>query len=93
MSFGINGPNDKPAIQKAQSMFNNGGGGGNAGYFRQRKKDTEEEKQENDIIEFSVPLKEHDFYEKNTDSIGERIKKFWFSINLFGITDKKNPDA
>ena len=39
MSFGINGPDNIPAIQK--SHHTNDGGAGNLGYFQQRRKKKE----------------------------------------------------
>ncbi len=82
MSFGINGPENKPVIREAQSMFNNGGGG-NLGYFQQQKKKKEDEN-ENDILELSFGKQEGedelnaDF---SLDAIGTKIKNFWLKVN------------
>lgn len=76
MSFGINGPDRTPAIQKSHHA--NDGGAGNLGYFQQQKKQQEEE-EKSDVFEFSS--QEDD--EENPlmvelDSIGSKIKNFWF---------------
>ena len=76
MSFGINGPDHMPAIQR--SHHTNDGGAGNLGYFQQQKKQKEDE-ESSDVFEFSS--KEDD--EENPlmvelDSIGTKIKSFWF---------------
>ncbi len=85
MSFGINGPDNIPAIQKAQNMMNNGGGG-NLGYFQQEKKDKKEKKDEQDILELSTNKKEENFddvdFELNLDAIGTKIKNFWNKLNF-----------
>ena len=44
MSFGFNGPGEKPIIQAAQNMMNNGGGG-NLGYFQGRQKKKNDSKE------------------------------------------------
>ena len=83
MSFGINGPENIPAIQK--SHHTNDGGAGNLGYFQQGKKKKEEEKEENDIVEFSS-VKKDDNEEPLMDFltiIAEKIK------NWLGLQNKK----
>lgn len=82
MSFGINGPDNLPAIQKAQNAMNNGGGGGNLGYFQQRKK-KKDDKNERDILDLSTGKKEDDFEEDidlSLKSIGSHIKDFWSNL-------------
>ncbi len=79
MSFGINGPENIPAIQK--SHHTNDGGAGNLGYFQQGKKKKEEEKEENDIVEFSS-AKKNDNDEPLMDFltiIAEKIKN-WLGL-------------
>ena len=79
MSFGINGPENVPAIQK--SHHTNDGGAGNLGYFQQGKKKKEEEKEENDIVEFSS-VKKDDNEEPLMDFltiIAEKIKN-WLGL-------------
>ena len=79
MSFGINGPENIPAIQK--SHHTNDGGAGNLGYFQQGKKKKEEEKEENDIVEFSS-VKKDDNEEPLMDFltiIAEKIKN-WLGL-------------
>lgn len=61
MSFGINGPSNKPVIQEAQQMLNNGGAG-NLGYFRGEKGEGEG-KHEEEIIDFSF---QEDTFEHET---------------------------
>ena len=79
MSFGINGPDNIPAIQK--SHHTNDGGAGNLGYFQQQKgKKKKEEKEENDVFEFSSQEKEEPLMEE-LDSMGTRIKNFWMKVN------------
>lgn len=84
MSFGINGPDNIPAIQKAQNMMNNGGGG-NLGYFQQEKKDKKEKNDEQDVLELSTNKKDENFddinFDFSLDSIGSKIKNFWNKIN------------
>ena len=48
MSFGINGPDHIPAIQKSQKSSD--GGAGNLGYFQQGKKKKDEEKKKNKMF-------------------------------------------
>lgn len=79
MSFSINGPEPTPAIQR--SHHTNDGGAGNLGYFQQEKKKKKEEKDENDILELSTKKDEDDEEEKKPDSIGSKIKTFWFNIH------------
>ena len=50
MSFGINGPDRIPSIQRSQKSSD--GGAGNLGYFQQEKK-KKDEQEENDVFEFS----------------------------------------
>ena len=50
MSFGINGPDRIPSIQK--SHHTNDGGAGNLGYLQQEKK-KKDEKEEQDVFELS----------------------------------------
>ncbi len=79
MSFGINGPENIPSIQK--SHHTNDGGAGNLGYF-QREKKKKEEKEESDIFELSSKSEdEEDPLMTELDSIGSRIKGFWEKIN------------
>lgn len=92
MSFGINGPENIPAIQK--SHHTNDGGAGNLGYFQQEKKQ-KEEKEENDVFELSSGEKEEDTEENSLlvelDQIGTRIKNFWLNIHS-NITKEKKPE-
>ena len=81
MSFGINGPDNIPAIQKAQNAMNNGGGGGNLGYFQQKKK-KKDEKNEQDVLELSSLTKGDDELEEedidlSLKAIGSHIKNFF----------------
>ena len=80
MSFGINGPDKIPSIQK--SHHTNDGGAGNLGYFQQGKK-KKDEKEEQDIFEFSS--KEEENNEEplmiELDSIGSRIKRTWMKLH------------
>lgn len=79
MSFGINGPDHIPAIQK--SHHTNDGGAGNLGYFQQgKKKKKKEEKEEKDVFEFSSKEKEEPLMQE-LDSIGQRVKNFWMKLN------------
>lgn len=86
MSFGINGPDNIPAIQKAQNAMNNGGGAGNTGYFQQRKK-KKDEKNEQDVLELSSLTKvnndddlENEELDLSLKSIGSHIKDFWSNL-------------
>lgn len=83
MSFGISGPDPTGAIQP--SHHTNDGGAGNLGYFQQGKKKKKDDKEENDTLELSTKKeeKELEIEEKKPDSIGTKIKTFWF--NLHGI--------
>ena len=89
MSFGINGPDNLPAIQK--SHHTNDGGAGNLGYFQQeRKKKDEQNKDEHDVFEFSSKKEEKDDpLMEDLDSIGTRIKNFWLSLHN---KEEKNPE-
>ena len=89
MSFGINGPDNLPAIQK--SHHTNDGGAGNLGYFQQeRKKKDEQNKDESDVFEFSSKKEENDDpLMEDLDSIGTRIKNFWLSLHN---KEEKNPE-
>ena len=82
MSFGISGPDPTPSILPSQRASD--GGAGNLGYFQQEKK-KKEEKDENDTIELTTKKDEETEKEeeKKPDSIGTKIKTFWF--NLHGI--------
>ncbi len=83
MSFGINGPDNKPVIREAQGMFNNGGGG-NLGYFQQGRKKKNNEKEEQDIFELSSSKKDTENTEDldfNLDEIGTKIKNFWMKFH------------
>ncbi|MBQ9246054.1 hypothetical protein IJ182_07300 [bacterium] len=94
MSFGINGPDNIPAIQKAQSMFNNGGGG-NLGYFKQEKKKKQQEKEEQDVFELSSMIENNDEEENNEfslDEIGSKIKNFWMKIHSKEQINKNNDE-
>ena len=80
MSFGINGPDHIPQIQK--SHHTNDGGAGNLGYFQQERKNKDEENEEQDIFESSNKNDdEKDPIEKDLDSIGQKIKNFWTVIH------------
>lgn len=92
MSFGINGPDNIPAIQKAQNMMNNGGGG-NLGYFQQerKKKDEEDQEEKQDVFEFSGKKDDNQKEDnlKDLDSIGSKIKSFWMAFHTNLNEDKK----
>ncbi len=97
MSFSINGPDPTPAIQRA--FHANDGGAGNLGYFNQgKKKKKDEDKDENDVLELSTKKDEEaeeEKEEKNPDSIGIKIKTFWFRIHgIFSevVEDSENED-
>ena len=85
MSFGINGPDNIPAIQKPQNAMNNGGGGGNTGYFKQKRKN-KDENSEQDVLELSSLSKddEENLDEEDIDlslkSIGSHLKNFWSNL-------------
>ena len=88
MSFGINGPDRTPAIQKSHHA--NDGGAGNLGYFQQgKKKKKKEEKEEQDVFEFSSKEKEEPLMQE-LDSIGQRVKNFWMKLNNPFM--KENPE-
>jgi len=91
MSFGINGPENIPSIQK--SHHTNDGGAGNLGYF-QREKKKKEEKEETDIFEFSSNSEDkEDPLMTELDSIGSRIKGFWEKINKsFKDEEEEKPE-
>ena len=79
MSFGINGPDRIPSIQK--SHHTNDGGAGNLGYFQQGKK-KKDEKEEQDVFEFSSKEEEkEDALLIELDSIGSRIKRTWMKLH------------
>lgn len=88
MSFGINGPDRTPAIQKSHHA--NDGGAGNLGYFQQQKK--EEEKNEADVFELSSEEedKENPLLVE-LDSLGSKIKNFWFKLNK-SFVEKKSEE-
>ena len=87
MSFGINGPDNIPAIQK--SHHTNDGGAGNLGYFQQERK-KKEDKEEQDVFEFSSKKDdEDDPLMDELDTIGNRIKNFWKSLHE---TPKENKE-
>ena len=79
MSFSINGPEPLSSIQPSHQTSD--GGAGNLGYFQQEKKKKEEEKNENDILDLSTKKDEDEDDEKKPDSVGTKIKTFWFKIN------------
>ena len=89
MSFGINGPDNLPAIQK--SHHTNDGGAGNLGYFQQeRKKKDEQNKDESDVFELSSKKEDNeDPLMEDLDSIGTRIKNFWLGLHN---KEEKNPE-
>ena len=94
MSFGINGPDNLPSIQK--SHHTNDGGAGNLGYFqRERKKKDQEQKEENDVFELSSKKDDDENYDNieiNLDSIGKKIKDFWFNLHN-NSNNEKNPEV
>lgn len=90
MSFGINGPDRTPSIQKSHHA--NDGGAGNLGYFEQQKKKKDEE-EKSDVFEFSS--QEND--EENPliielDNIGTKVKNFWFKLNK-SFVEKKSEET
>ena len=89
MSFGINGPDNLPAIQKSHHA--NDGGAGNLGYFQQeRKKKDEQNKDESDVFELSSKKEDNeDPLMEDLDSIGTRIKNFWLGLHN---KEEKNPE-
>ena len=91
MSLGINGPDPTPAIQKSHHA--NDGGAGNLGYFQQRKKqEEEEEKQESDVFELSSKEGKEDPLMEDLDSIGTKIKNFFFKAHK-AFSEKKSEEA
>ena len=79
MSFGINGPDRIPSIQKSHQTSD--GGAGNLGYFQQGKK-KKDENEEKDVFEFSSKEEEkEDALLTELDSIGSRIKRTWMKLN------------
>ena len=76
MSLGINGPDPTPAIQKSHHA--NDGGAGNLGYFQQQKKQEEDEKEQSDVFELSSSEEKDDLLMVDLESIGDKIKNFWF---------------
>ncbi len=94
MSFGINGPDNIPAIQR--SHHTNDGGAGNLGYFKRKKDDDDENKdkknEESDTFEFSGEKEDNeDYLMEELDSIGTKIKNFWLNLNINKDNKKKNP--
>lgn len=92
MSFGINGPDNIPAIQK--SHHTNDGGAGNLGYFQQERKKKDEEKEESDVFEFSSKKQDEETDDPlmvELDSIGSRIKNFWKTLHT--NFDEKKPEG
>ena len=88
MSFGINGPDNLPAIQK--SHHTNDGGAGNLGYFQQERKKKKDDEDESDVFEFSSKKDEkEDPLMEDLDSIGTRIKNFWLGLHN---KEEKNPE-
>ena len=89
MSFGINGPDNIPSIQK--SHHTNDGGAGNLGYFQRERKKKKDDEDQQDVFEFSSDKEEdnEDDIMKNLDSIGTKIKS-WFNVNN---KIKKNPEV
>ena len=90
MSFGINGPDSFPAIQK--SHHTNDGGAGNLGYFKREKKKEkdDDEKENNDIFELSSGNDDDDEpLMDELDSIGNKIKNFWLKLNQ-NFSDKED---
>lgn len=87
MSFGINGPDHIPSIQKSHKSSD--GGAGNLGYFQQEKK-KKEEKEEQDVFEFSSKEDNEDPLMEELDSIGTKIKGFWMKLNNPFM--KENPE-
>ena len=81
MSFGINGPDHIPAIQKSQKSSD--GGAGNLGYFQQgNKKKEEEKKEEQDVFQSSTKKNlDEDPLLEELDSIGTKIKNFWMKLH------------
>ncbi len=94
MSFGINGPDNLPAIQK--SHHTNDGGAGNLGYFQRdgNKKQQQNKKDEHDIFELSSKeeSEEEENFDINLDSIGTKIKNFWLKIHNKSEEEKKSED-
>ena len=89
MSFGINGPENIPAIQKSHHA--NDGGAGNLGYFRQqKKKKKDEEKEEKDVFEFSSQDDKEDPLMEELDTLGQKVKNFWLKLNNPFM--KENPE-
>lgn len=86
MSFGINGPDRTPAIQK--SHHTNDGGAGNLGYFEQQKKKKEDEEKA-DVFEFSSKEEDEDNpLVIELDNIGTNVKNFWFKLNKSFVKKK-----
>ena len=82
MSFEIKGPDRTPSIQPSAQTGD--GGAGNLGYFRQEKKKKQDEKDEGDTLELSNKKEKDDEELKSgnkPDSIGTKIKTFWFNIH------------
>lgn len=82
MSFGINGPDHIPAIQKSHQTSD--GGAGNLGYFKQQKeKKQKDEKEEQDVFEFSSQEEKEEPLMEELDSMGmgNKLKNFWMKLN------------
>lgn len=91
MSFGINGPDHIPSIQKSHQTTD--GGAGNLGYFQQERKKKDEENEEQDVFESSNKKNdEKDDSEKDLDSIGQKIKNFWTIIHNNLKEEKKSEE-
>ncbi len=89
MSFGINGPDNIPSIQK--SHHTNDGGAGNLGYFQQERKKKDEEEQ--DVFESSNKKDDDiDLIEEDLDSIGNKIKNFWLAVHNNFNKEKKSEE-
>lgn len=101
MSFGINGPDHIPSIQK--SHHTNDGGAGNLGYFQQERKQKEgNDKDENDVLELSTKKDDEEFVvdeswdsqTKKVETIRHKIKGFWKTLkeNFKEIESKEDED-
>ncbi len=86
MSFGINGPDNLPSIQK--SHHTNDGGAGNLGYFKRQKKRKEEE-EEKDIFELSSEEGEEEKPKDTIEEVGNRIKNFWIKFKVKNTLEKE----
>ena len=91
MSFGINGPDNIPSIQK--SHHTNDGGAGNLGYFQRERKKKKQDDDEQDVFELSSGKKEENPLMEDLDSIGTKIKNFWKSLHEnFNDKEENNPE-